>query len=1259
MSAAVHNIGELRDALRADAAGIGELLLGPPNKRLGTKKSLRWGKQGSLSLSITGTKKGVWYSHEEGRGGDLLGLIRYVKGCDENDALRWASDRTGVSISIPANEDSAEARQRRAQQESDRRARQAEADAQRQAEEDAERRSGIAWVQRIVQATVPATGTLADWYLRQARGIPRPAAGWPDAVRWHSGYNALVVIATRVDGTVQRLQRVHLSASGEKLGAEELERRGLPNAKITNGPQDGAVVRLPGDPAGPLLLAEGPETGLACWSSAGFETWIALGGIGTVELPVGRRVVAISDDNPLARDAKLGSAARALNKAAAAWRKAGVDLVIATPWKARRRDKSDMADVVLACGPDAVRQRIQVALQPGAATVERLPLADAERAVAEAVGAFFARVDRLSAAQVELDQKAATAMQDCLPVEEGNAPAFAPSPEIEPAQPTMFTHGVRVTVGVGKSHAARDGVGRTLAAMRARGDTRNMVIAIPEHALGDEQAAAWQALPSVQAAGLRVATWRGRGAPNPADPSYADLDVPKSDKIKMCGDLERVGDVHAVGLSAQTAACKTTLKDNDGKRRTVACPLFDACAYQAQTKVKADLWLVAHSSLFHSKPAALGEVAAVIVDEEAWRTGLVGAEGRHITLTVDALASGSTGALSGVSRDRLLDLRRQLVAALNKMPDGPVQRDAFKQVRLTASSAAEGRALEWERKLETKAIHPGLTREERRAAMEALDANRTVARCAMAWDALAALLADSGPKASGWLALDVEPTRDGPARVLRLKGRSDLASGWKAPTLLLDALLPVELVRYFWPDVQLVADVQAVMPHQHVYQVTDKAYALSMLGPLGKEAAAANPKEAQRRLNRLRELRAVLVREAVRWAPGQVLVVAQKAVKEALIDLGGLPGNLALAHHNAIAGRDEWRNASAVIIVGRTLPSPAVVERIAEALTGEAMPALTGWYERCDAVREMADGSTIQADADRHPHPVAEVVRWQIAEGQLVQIAGRGRGVRRTETNPVHILALVDTPLPLPLAGTLDAADVEPGSSDTMLAEGGVVFENARHAFAAYPSLWPSHGAAAKAIEKGRSRNFPYYRIPLGKIPTPRQIEDVLAEVTYQVAGAGQKPVKAWADLLRCPDPATFLAMRLGKLAWCKVGGLPPPDPDPPAASVDDEAIQAGAGALAPGPVPDAPWLHPSVPAHAEPNGQTVLAHCPFCGEQHRHHGFGRRWAHCVNPGTRRYELIDAGFALPPIARIAASGLRGYGAYGAAAGATGATGPGP
>jgi len=1269
------NLDELRAALRADAGSVAEALLGTPNKGLSTKHTLRWGNKGSLKLELRGAKRGIWHSKESDEGGYLLALIRQQHGCGFADAVAWARGQTGLPAELPDNETD---RARRAQQDADRRARQAEADARGQAEAEEARRSGAAWAQYIARDAVPADGTPADWYLRQCRGIPRPAGGWPAVVRWHPGYRALVLVATRTDGMVQRIQRVHLGASGGKVSVEEVEQRGLVAVKVTNGPQAGAVVRLPGDAAGPLLLAEGPETGLAVWSSTGYECWIALGGIGGVDLPQGRRVVAISDDNPSRHDAKQGAAARALNKAMAAWRQAGIDLVVATPWEARRRDKSDLADVILANGSAAVCKRIQAALYPRAATVKRLPLADAERAVAEAVGAFFDKVDRISSERVEWDRKAAAAMQANLQDDGDGAAPLAPLSDAEPApmglddwaacldapveprEPVTFTHGVRVDVGVGKSHAAREEVGRVLTAMRARGDTRILAIAVPAHALGDEQAAAWQALPSVQAAGLRVAAWRGRGALDPADPSYADPDVPESAKARMCGDLERVADVQSVGLSAQTAACKRTIKDSDGARRTVKCPLFDGCAYQAQQKVRADLWLVAHNSLFHAKPSALGEVAAVVVDEAAWRTGLVGAEGRHLTLTLDALASENLGALSGGGRDRLRDLRGQLVTALGGMVDGPVQRAILQYFSLSTSSAAEGRGLEWERK--TDLLHPGQSRAERRKAMELLEENKTVARCAMAWGAVGALLAPNGPEASGWLALGVEQTRDGPARVLHLKGRQDVADGWKVPTLLLDALLPVDLVRPFWPDVELVADVKATMPHQHIYQVTDKTYALSMLEPLGEEAANTNPKEAQRRLNRLRDMRAVLVREAVRWSPGQVLVVVQKAVKEALLDLGGLPGNIALAHHNAVAGRDEWRNAAAVIVIGRTLPSPSAVERIAEALTGQAVPPLDCWYERADAVREMVDGSTIQADADRHPHPVAEMVRWQIAEGGLVQIIGRGRGVRRTEANPVHVLALVDAPLPMPLAGTLEAADVEPGPADLMLAEGGVVFENPTDAAAAYPTLWPSKDAAKKAIQRGKLGTFPYYKSSIGECPQLRQ-------VSYKPAGQGRSAAVAWYDSLLCPDPEAFLTARLSKLVWCRVGDVTPPDPpeppqpEPPPAppsppAGDDEPppaspaqgwppvkepdgwdhvesgevepadtvwpMQAQASFL----VCDVPWLHPEVPAYAAADGGTALL-CPFCGQKHRHGGFGHRLAHCADPQGRGYVLVEVE-AVPP-----------------------------
>ena len=77
--------------------------------------------------------------------------------------------------------------------------------------------------------------------------------------------------------------------------------------------------RLPGSVAGPLLLAEGPETGLSGWRATGYQTFIVLGGLARFKPPAGRVVIALGDD-----DLPASPAAKAL----AAWveecREAGI-----------------------------------------------------------------------------------------------------------------------------------------------------------------------------------------------------------------------------------------------------------------------------------------------------------------------------------------------------------------------------------------------------------------------------------------------------------------------------------------------------------------------------------------------------------------------------------------------------------------------------------------------------------------------------------------------------------------------------------------------------------------------------------------------------------------------------------------------------------------------------------------------------------------------------------------------------------------------
>ena len=386
------DLTELRAALRADVVAVGEALLGAPSGEFSTKSTLRWGRKGSLALEIRGPKQGLWYSHENDSGSDMLGLIRHVRQCSFPDAVAWAQNWTGIGPGTAANDDKQDA-QRRAQQDADRWARQAERDAEA-AQDEADR---IAIACSLWGGSVLIAGTVAETYLIKTRGIPAPkikrdvvtldSGGWPDAVRFHPVSRSLILAATLANGEIVAVQRVRLTPDGTKA-------EGTPErpTKQTNGVLAGAAVRLPavvtvdtihGDQA-PLLLGEGPETGLSLWASTGRETWIALGSMASVLLPTDRRVVACRDDDP-----KHSPADRKMGKAIAGWRSAGHQVAVATPWPFRAYDKTDFNDTLKLDGVAGVRRRIEAALNPGGGPAARLPIKVVREKLRAAVDGFY------------------------------------------------------------------------------------------------------------------------------------------------------------------------------------------------------------------------------------------------------------------------------------------------------------------------------------------------------------------------------------------------------------------------------------------------------------------------------------------------------------------------------------------------------------------------------------------------------------------------------------------------------------------------------------------------------------------------------------------------------------------------------------------------------------------------------------------------------------------------------------------------------
>ena len=85
----------IKNALAKNAGDLARLLLGPENRSISSKIEMRFGRKGSLSVVTDGPKKGQWYDHEAGTGGDLLSLIQRERSCGFAEATAFAAEYVG------------------------------------------------------------------------------------------------------------------------------------------------------------------------------------------------------------------------------------------------------------------------------------------------------------------------------------------------------------------------------------------------------------------------------------------------------------------------------------------------------------------------------------------------------------------------------------------------------------------------------------------------------------------------------------------------------------------------------------------------------------------------------------------------------------------------------------------------------------------------------------------------------------------------------------------------------------------------------------------------------------------------------------------------------------------------------------------------------------------------------------------------------------------------------------------------------------
>ena len=75
---------------------VARRLFGEPGMQ-GIGDVWRYGSDESLELHVGGPRRGTWYDHKGGGGGDTLDLVKHVLRRDEANAIRWLKDQGLIS----------------------------------------------------------------------------------------------------------------------------------------------------------------------------------------------------------------------------------------------------------------------------------------------------------------------------------------------------------------------------------------------------------------------------------------------------------------------------------------------------------------------------------------------------------------------------------------------------------------------------------------------------------------------------------------------------------------------------------------------------------------------------------------------------------------------------------------------------------------------------------------------------------------------------------------------------------------------------------------------------------------------------------------------------------------------------------------------------------------------------------------------------------------------------------------------------------
>jgi putative DNA primase/helicase len=671
--------------------------------------------------------------------------------------------------------------------------------------------------------------------------------------------------------------------------------------------------------------------------------------------------------------------------------------------------------------------------------------------------------------------------------------------------------------GSGKSQAARD---KAVKALR-KSPKQAVVIAVPRHALGKEQVDQLKD-EHPNAKHVTAAIWRGRFA-----------DDPEIEGKKMCWRPDDVKELERVHVDIERNLCKQGRGDT-----AIKCPFYDDCGSQRQKHQNANLWFVAHELLVHEKPSCIGDLIFLAIDESPLDAFVFGIDDNdRIELSLDALLDPVPEKLFEAEAKRLKKAREALHGILSGLTVPTDQHKGVPVPKLMtfpgAESIGELVKMEWRGKVDPK-ISPNMSKKEIIEAAKGAESNAVIAKRVMLWELVKALI-HSEVKVCG--RVQVHRGGEGNGRVIRMVGVREIAAGWNAPMVVLDATGDVEVLKHIWPKIVVLGTLNRLeYPHVKIYQVVDRSMSKYTVAI---ESKSDNEKELTRKAKAARRMYAALLLKALPYANTQaagefsVGAIIYKSTEKWIKENCFVPKWLKLAHHGDVTGSNDFENVAAHFVIGRALPPEEIMTRQAEALSGEYI-AERKYVEGTGEILidPPIDGfGAVEVQQYHHLNELAERLRWQVMEGGTLQALERARMGLRTATDPLAAFLWTDVPVDAlgpvsPMVWEEIEADVSLGV--IMLASGGAWLENRPDAEKAYAGIVTAEGLKSEA--KREVEGFLYIESIIRESPPP-----LLVKVTYKRAGPGYATSRAvfMADVA---DPRGWLVERLGPIASFEVG---------------------------------------------------------------------------------------------------------------------------